>query len=173
MFHTDNFDEIDETWTHGTFIGGLAGAYHDAGVANQYMLASDQLVSWALQNQRAYDVILPVLFLCRHGLELRLKHLVRPAKLTHDLVALTSALDEELKTSGFGGLTSEFVSRVGEFHLFDERADAFRFHAAKATKGLPPKAHFPEEIWVDLAYIRDVASRLESELAWCARVLRR
>jgi hypothetical protein len=173
IFQTAGFEGIDETCSTGTYIGGLAGVEEDAGIASNYKEAADVLVERALADERVHEVLLPVLFLYRHSLELRLKFAVQPQKPNHDLVALTGALDEILVAKRRGALPPGLIERVQEIAAYDVEADAFRFHARKRKKGAQrTEPHFPEEVWVDIAYLRDVMDWVDRELqdaAWAAR----
>jgi hypothetical protein len=163
IFRTDDFEDIDEISNHGAYIGGMASAFEDTGIAGNYMLAAGSLVERALLDDTVHEVVLPALFLYRHGVELRLKCAVQPAKLDHDLEGLVRQLDVLLVARFGAGLPTALVERVVELARFDPRADAFRF-TFKAGKRSPQPAHFPEEIWVDLAHLR-------SEMRWIDAVL--
>jgi len=55
-------DEIDETWGHGTLIGGMAARHH-AQVARSYKVAADELAGLALSSHEPHELDYPVLFL--------------------------------------------------------------------------------------------------------------
>lgn len=171
VFVTSGFEEIDETWTHGAYVGGLAGAYEDAGLAENYMKSAAMLVERALRDETIHEVALPVLFLYRHALELRLKYAVQPSKLDHDLNGLAAKLDELLLARRGVGLPKRILERVHEIARFDPRADAFRF-TYKTKKRLPDGAHFPEEVWVDLVHLRAEMDWIDGELRLAGELLR-
>jgi hypothetical protein len=173
IFKTTGFEDIDETWSSGAYIGGLAGAYQDAGIAESYKSAADILVERALVDERVHEVVLPVLLLYRHALELRLKFAVRPKTFDHDLVALARALDEILVTKRGAGLPPALIERIKEISDYDTIGDAFRFHTRKAKKsGGPPQPHFPEEVWVNVTYLRDLVNWLDRHLRDAAAITR-
>jgi hypothetical protein len=171
IFRTDEFDTIDETCSGGAYIGGMAAGHEDAGIAEIYLRAAETLVERGLADDRAHEVVLPVLFLYRHALELLLKVAVQPTKLNHDIAALVGDLDALLVTKRGAGLAPGLVARVAEVATFDPRADAFRFtsSANKRSSGAP---HFPDEIWVDLRRLRDAMSGIDKELRVATQQLR-
>src|SRR5262245_42827556 len=112
VFHTDGFDEVDENTQGVAYIGGMAAANDDAGIAGDYIRAANVLVERGLENDCAHEVVLPALFLYRHALELRLKSVVRPAKLDHDLTSLARQLEARLIEIRGVGLPNHLVERV-------------------------------------------------------------
>jgi hypothetical protein len=165
VFRTVGFEDIDESWRGGAYIGGMAGAYEDAGIASSYMAAAEWLVERAIADEQVYEVVLPVLFLYRHAIELRLKFAVRPSKPSHDIPALVTALNEMLVAIRGSELAPLVSERIREIASIDPRADAFRFHARKPTKAVPRAVpQFPEEIWVDVTYLRDAMRIVDKEL---------
>jgi hypothetical protein len=140
VFRTDGFENIDESWQGGSYIGGMAGAYEDAGIASNYMAAAEWLVERAIANEQVHEVVLPVLFLYRHAIELRLKFAVRPSKPSHDIPALVAALNEMLVAACGSDLAPPVSERIREIATIDPGADAFRFHARKPTKSAPGAA---------------------------------
>lgn len=171
VFVTSGFEQIDETSTYGAYVGGMAGAYEDAGLAGNYVTSAAMLVERALRDETIHEVALPVLFLYRHALELRLKYAVQPAKLDHDLDVLAAKLDELLLARRGAGLSRPLLERVHEIARFDPRADAFRF-TYKTRKRLPDGAHFPEEVWVDLVHLRAEMHWIDRELQLAGELLR-
>jgi hypothetical protein len=162
VFRTDGFDEVDEETRGVAYIGGMAAAHDDAGIAGDYIRAADLLVEYALANDREHEIVLPALFLYRHALELRLKSLVRPAKLDHDLSVLVRELDARLLAGRGSGLPDHLVERVEELAKRDPRADAFRF--TRTSKKGGQTRHFPEEILVDLRHLRAVVTWIDQEI---------
>lgn len=170
IFKTDGFDDIDEASIHGAYIGGLAGVYEDAGIATSYKRAAEMLLGRALADECVHEVVLPVLFLYRHALELRLKFAVRPVEPDHNLGGLARALDGLLATKRGAGLPETVLKRIEEIAAFDPRADGFRF-TRKWKKGSTGDRHFAEEVWVNLVYLRTEMSRIDDELCAAAAVL--
>ncbi len=65
-------DEMDETWQHGTLIGGMA-CRDLPQVARAYKLAADELLKQAQAKFEPHELDYPVLFLYRHTVEVYLK----------------------------------------------------------------------------------------------------
>ncbi len=93
IFRTDGLAEIDESHVQGSNIGGMAAAHADAGLAAGYMRAADLLVERCIDDACAHQVAMPILFLYRHAIELRLKFAAQPVKLNHDLATLARELN--------------------------------------------------------------------------------
>ena len=163
IFETEGFEDIDETCFQGAYVGGMAAAYEDAGIATSYMLAADVLVGQGLNDDCVHEVVLPILFLYRHALEVRIKFAIQPAKLNHDLGSLVRQLDALLVTKRGTGLVPGLVDRVDEIARVDPGADAFRF-TNKSRRSSINRPHFAEEVWVDLAHLRDVMAWIDAEL---------
>jgi len=166
IFRFDDFEDIDETWRGGSYIGGLGSADGDAGIARQYRAAADLILSHSVKNDTVWEVVLPALFLYRHAIEIRLKAIVRPTKMSHNLVELARNLDGRLSKKLSASLPVELLDRIAELEAVDPRADAFRFTAD--TKNKP---HFLNEVWVQLAYLREVVAWIEEELENAERLL--
>lgn len=164
LFQTEDLESIDETWRNGAYIGGLASAGRTEAMARSYLLAGTALVQQAIRDDAAWEIVLPALFLFRHAIELRLKSLVQPATLDHDLDKLVGALDETLTTQRGFGLPARLVGYVAELNAMDSRADAFRFYDRKPTKQGAGGPFFPDEVWVDLAHLLFVVDWIDREL---------
>lgn len=78
-------DEIDESWTHGVLVGGMASAPDDLELAQAYAEAAAQLIDLALESGEAWRLTYPIFYLYRHALELYLKAVVRPSRPRHEL----------------------------------------------------------------------------------------
>lgn len=68
----DPSEEMDETWQHGSLIGGMA-CRDLLEVARAYKLAADELLKQALSKYEPHELDYPVLFLYRHTVEVYLK----------------------------------------------------------------------------------------------------
>jgi len=152
IFRFDDFEDIDETWRAGSYIGGLGSADGDAGIARQYRAAADLMLSHSVKSDTVWEVVLPALFLYRHAI--------------HNLVELARNLDGRLSKELGTSLPAELLDRIAELEAVDPKADAFRFTAD--TKNRP---HFLNEVWVQLAYLRDVVTWIEAELEKAERLL--
>lgn len=171
VFQSEGFDDIDESWTHGAYVGGLAAFYTDGGIAADYLRAADLLTDQALKDDLVYFMVLPALFLYRHALELRLKSAVRPEKATHDLVWLTQQLNQMLEAKAGRKLPDALVAKVVELARHDPRADAFRFHATRPRQGRPGEQHFPDEVWVDLKHLKATMTWIDTQLREAAVIV--
>lgn len=165
IFRDDDFDNVDETWQHGAFIGGMVAGYADAGLAEDYRRAADALVERSLRDDSIHEIVMPVLFLYRHAIELRLKSIARPEKLDHNLQGLVSRVNTLLAEAGGSELARDVVKRIGEISGFDPAADAFRFtHARRKKHEKRPEMHFINEVWVDVRLLRSVVAEIDQAL---------
>ncbi len=137
-------DEIDETWTHGIIIGGMAQRdFHHA--ARAYKLAADELLKQALGRLEPHEVDYPILFLYRHCIELYLKTLLTKPPEHHDLGELIKLLEQQ-----YGGKLGGWVlDRLHDFHRIDVRSDLFRY-----------PQFVPGELWIDFHQLQEVMNRL-------------
>jgi len=71
-------DEIDDRWTHGVLVGGMASASDDVELARAYARAASHLIEPALESKEAWRLSYPIFYLYRHALELYLKAALGP-----------------------------------------------------------------------------------------------
>src|SRR5207249_12268113 len=91
-------EELDESWTHGVLVGGMASATDSIEIACAYRTAADSLIAPALKSGEAWRFTYPILFLYRHALELHLKAILQPSKRTHELRPLIREFEKLVKT---------------------------------------------------------------------------
>lgn len=146
--------DLDETWTHGALVGGLAWATQPHDIAASYWRAVDALIDAALQGRTPERIIYPVLFLCRHAIELSLKTLVPNHSHNHKLPCLIQSADavahQILEQSQADWLTE----RLTEFAEVDCRSTAFRF----AYAGSNDRVRSDGEWWIDLHHLKRVTA---------------
>jgi hypothetical protein len=111
----------------------------------------------AITEDQAWKIAMPALCLIRHALELRLKSILRPSRLNHDLAALLKGLE------GIAAVPCHLIDRITEIGKADRRADAFRFTHANLRDD-SPSPHFPDEVLVNLEYLREVAQWIDGIL---------
>lgn len=147
--HTNVFqdvpDEIDETWQHGTLIGGMAmrDLPH---VAKAYKAAADELLALALSKYEPHELDYPIMFLYRHSLELYLKALLHTPPGNHDLLALVGLLEKQ-----FGSNVAPWIAnRIRDFHAIDQMSAMFRYADGPSSS----------ELWVDFHQLKHVMDKL-------------
>ena len=55
-------DDLDESWRHGTLIGGMSEFGDTFALAESFKHAGDMLVDAALSNDEAYELICPIIY---------------------------------------------------------------------------------------------------------------
>jgi hypothetical protein len=138
-------DEIDETWQHGTLIGGMA-CRDLPQVARAYKLAADELLKQALSKYEPHELDYPVLFLYRHTVEVYLKAALDNPPGHHDLSRLIQLLEAESGKKIAGWVRD----RLWDFHKIDNMAALFRYADPPADG----------ELWIDLHQLRAVIDKL-------------
>lgn len=148
-------DELDETWNHGfLFLGSKVG--DPLSVARCYRLAVEEMIAAALRSNEAHQYDYPVLYLCRHTLELYLK-LLGPDRQPEDKTGWSHSLEkgmrevEKVQGSKIGQL---FRSWIEEFNKVDEGGTTFRYEDG-AGQDL-----CYVEYWVDLRQLRYAMDKL-------------
>ncbi len=138
-------DEMDETWQHGTLIGGMA-CRDLPQVARAYKLAADELLKQALSKYEPHELDYPVLFLYRHTVEVYLKAALDNPPQHHDLSRLIQLLEAESGKKIAGWVRD----RLWDFHKIDNMAALFRYADA------PPDG----ELWIDFHQLQAVIDKL-------------
>ena len=156
-------DELDESWRHGTLIGGMAeiGDFFD--LAESYKLAGDMLVDSALSNDEAFELVYPVVYNYRHATELYLKSIVAPArdesrKINHNLVSLLERFKKLVKGE-FNATVPEWLENM-ILILNDADPDSTTFRYGDGSflaRG---------EVWVDLVHVK-------TQMGWLAESFQR
>lgn len=143
-------DDLDESWTHGILVGGMASASDDIELARAYAEAGRQLIIPALASREAWRLAYPIFYLYRHALELHLKAIVRPSKPSHRLLPLIDALEGRLREELHSTIPPRVKCDLLLFADIDPDAQGFRF--SQTTAGKP--RFLPGEYWVPLARLR-------------------
>jgi len=140
---------VDETWTHGAMLGGMIG-YGDEDLAESYFLAGDTLIA-AIANGEAdgRELVNPVMYVYRHGIELYLKCIVRPEQKNHSLGSLLDAFCRHIR-EGYGEAVPAVITKpISEFAKYDQRSDVFRYETDRNGKTHEPLG-YDGEFWIDL-----------------------
>lgn len=138
-------EEMDETWRHGSLIGGMA-CRDLPQVARAYKLAADELLKQALEKYEPHELDYPVLFLYRHTVEVYLKAALDNPPEHHDLSRLIQLLEAES-----GKKIAPWVKeRLWDFHRIDNMAALFRYADPPADG----------ELWIDFYHLQAVIDKL-------------
>jgi len=149
-------EELDETWRHGTIIGGMAEFGDIFALAESYKLAGDILVDAAIARDEAYELFYPVIYNYRHAVELYLKASLSSRRKGHELPPLLQEFNGELQAE-FGQSTPEWFNNIIQvFHDFDPGSVTFRY--AKTNEFVD------REYWADLHHIKNKMGDLANGL---------
>lgn len=160
LIFADPPEDIDETWTHGAMLGGMTG-YDDESLARSYFMAGGMLVEQVLgTGERGQEVICPILYVYRHGIELYLKVVVRPGKRNHSIGSLLDAFCRDVQ-SKFGERVPAWITRpIGQLAEFDPNSDLFRYGQTRDSS-ISHRLINSGEFWVDLRTLKRTMSNIE------------
>ena len=141
---------LDETSTHGALVGGLVWVTSSQDIAESYERAAEVLIDVGITDRTPWNVAYPVLFLYRHAVELFLKTLLAPARLTHSLPHLIQQTDAMARVTLPVSDADWLKQRLTEFVVIDPQSTAFRF----ANTRINGEQRCDGEWWVDFAHLR-------------------
>lgn len=145
-------EELDETWRHGSLVGGIVDSVFDTfTLADSYKLAGDTLVDAALSAAEAYELVYPVLYNYRHATELYLKAVLSPKKKNHDLKTLLQKLRDYLKREHETVVPTWFENVVLAFDDFDPNSTTFRYGDSDVFSR---RTGDSGEFWTDLLHVK-------------------
>jgi hypothetical protein len=141
-------------------LGGMTG-YDDESLARSYFMAGGMLIEQVLTTgERGQEVICPILYVYRHGIELYLKVIIRPAERNHSIGSLLDAFCRHIK-SQYGERVPSWITRpVGQLAEFDPGSDLFRYGQTKPSS-ISQKLTNSGEFWVDLRTLKRTMSLVE------------
>lgn len=154
-------DEIDESWTHGFLVGGMA-TNDIQSVASAYKLAGDTLLQEALSGGAACEFCYPIIFTYRHCIELYLKTILQPQRPTHNLEALAQDLEDYCLQHYNQPLPNWFKAVILEFDEFDSRSTTFRYDSKVTSKN----SGNIDERWIDLPLLQRTMNKLQKAFEW-------
>lgn len=138
-------ENLDESWRHGTVVGGMAEFGDGFALAEYYKLAGDKLVDAALSSDEAFELIYPIIYNYRHATELYLKAAVSGQRETHDLLLLSQEFKKILKSEFDAILPDWFENIILAFNDFDPNSTKFRYGG-----------FIPGEFWLDLPHMKNL-----------------
>jgi hypothetical protein len=138
---------LDESWRHGTVIGGWAEFGDTFALADSYKLSGDMLVDAALSADEVYELICPVIYNYRHATELYMKATLVPIKKNHDLLWLLQEFKKLLKSEFDTVLPDWFENIILAFNDFDPNETTFRYGGFSSFSQCG-------EVWVDIVHMK-------------------
>ena len=153
-------EDLDETWTHGALMGGMAG-YSDETLAPAYFSAGAALIDHVLQSEeRGQDFVCPILYLYRHGIELYLKVIVQPSVRNHSLGSLLEGFCRHIRERYKEDVPAWVTRPITELAEFDPGSDLFRYgrtNPPSRSQRLTNEGEF----WVDLKTLKRTMTLIE------------
>ena len=141
---------IDDSWTHGALIGGMTSG-DGLAIAQSYRYAGDILIEYALKDDAASYLILPILYSYRHALEIYLKLCTENNTKTHNLNSLIASFQRQVQPRQ---ISPWVMGILDDFHNSDANSTTFRYGE-----------NWPEsELWIDLNQLKSVMAILYQEL---------
>jgi HEPN domain-containing protein len=140
-------ENLDETWRHGIFLNG-GGVEQYLELARSYRQSAETLLNSALQSGEAREWGYPVLFACRHAVELYLKIIGENKELTHSLEDCIRSVEKRLGRR----IVSPLREWIAELDKIDPKGTAFRY--ADDQAGTLTYA----EYWVDFRQLKHALS---------------
>jgi hypothetical protein len=138
---------LDESWRHGTVIGGWAEFGDTFALEDSYKLSGDMLVDAALSADEVYELICPVIYNYRHATELYMKATLVPIKKNHDLLWLLQEFKKLLKSEFDTVLPDWFENIILAFNDFDPNETTFRYGSFSSFSQCG-------EVWVDIVHMK-------------------
>lgn len=145
--------DVDETWTHGAMLGGMCG-YGDDDLAESYFLAGDALIATVISGDASgHDLVNPVMYSYRHGIELYLKCIVQPDEKNHSLSSLLERFCRHIRTRYGESVPSVITKPIAELARYDRRSDVFRYETNRDGRTHEP-LQGEGEFWIDLRSVK-------------------
>ncbi|MCX9156269.1 hypothetical protein OPU71_09070 [Niveibacterium sp. 24ML] len=156
------------------FNDGLAWSL----IADGYLRSGNILVAAVMTgDEDPNEMLYPVCFAYRHGLELRFKEIILlgnhvksktpKTESGHDLLALWR-LARPILTNYVGGITNDLLdtieAQVSELHSVDKSGDEFRYPRTLDRKGAASRVTLPQAKHINLRHLRDVVGSIDTVL---------
>ncbi len=145
-------DDLDETWRHGSLVGGITDDVFDRlMIADSYRNAGDILVDAVPSSFEGYELLYPILYNYRHAIELYMKEALSSQSTDHDLISLLHNLRDYLKENHAVSMPLWFESSIRQFSDFDPTSTIFRYGEGPVANTRIMTAH---EYWIDLSNLK-------------------
>jgi hypothetical protein len=153
-------EDVDETFTHGAMLGGMTG-YDDESLAGSYFLAGEALIDCVLSNgERGQELICPILYMYRHGIELYLKVIVKPTDRNHSIGSLFDAFCKHVSSTYKERVPVWVTKPVTQLAEYDPGSDLFRYGQSRPSSRTQRLIN-TGELWVDLRILKRIMAKVE------------
>ena len=160
LIFTEPPEDVDESWTHGAMLGGMRG-YDNESLARSYFSVGSVLIEHAVNIEgESQELICPILFNYRHGIELYLKVILQPKKLNHSLGSLLEQFCQHVRIGYAESVPGWLTRPITQLAEFDPGSDLFRY---ETTRKPEVRKTFQNggEYWVDLKTLSRTMSEIE------------
>jgi hypothetical protein len=147
-FHTDpdQLGELSDERSDVVIIGGMGSENDQVSLANAYADAAVQLTESAIASGEPWQLCYPILYLCRHALELYLKAAVPQSKPRHNLQPLVLEFEKLIRDQLGVALPVHLRADLLTLASIDPDGQGFRY----ATTNSGAMVALPGEYWVSL-----------------------
>ena len=147
-FHTDpeELGELSDERSDVVIIGGMGSENDQISLASAYADAAVQLIESAIASGEPWRLCYPILYLCRHALELYLKSAVPQSKPRHNLQPLVLEFEKLIRDQLGAAIPAQLRAEPLTLASIDPDGQSFRY----ATTNRGDMVILPGEYWVSL-----------------------
>jgi hypothetical protein len=147
-FHTDpdELGELSDERSDIVIIGGMGSEHNQLSLADAYADAATQLIDSAIASGEPWRLCYPILYLCRHALELFLKAAVPQSKPRHNLQPLILEFEKLIHHQLGAVIPVHLRADLLTLASIDPDGQGFRY----ATTNTGGSVALPGEYWVSL-----------------------
>ena len=154
----DDLGELDESRVDVLIVGGMASGSTQIGMADAYSEAAIELIDSAMVSGDQWRLLYPILYLCRHALELYLKSIIRHAEPKHNLEPLVIQVEKVLREQLGESLPTDLRADLLTLASIDPDGQCFRY----PTKPKGEMIMLPGEYWISLTDLQQLVKAMGS-----------
>jgi hypothetical protein len=148
----DDLGELDESRIDVLLVGGMASGTTQIEMADAYSDAAIELIELAMASGDQWRLSYPILYLCRHALELYLKSIIQKAEPKHNLEPLVEQVESILHEQLGESLPTDLRADLFTLATIDPDGQSLRY--ATSPKG--EMIMLPGEYWVSLTDLQQL-----------------
>jgi hypothetical protein len=148
----DDLGELDESRVDVLIVGGMASGSTQMEMADAYSEAAVELIDSAMASGDQWRLVYPILYLCRHALELYLKSIIQHAEPKHNLEPLVKQVENVLREQLGESLPINLRADLLTLANIDPDGQCFRY----PTNRKGDMIMLPGEYWVSLTDLQQL-----------------